>query len=93
MAYKDYEALITDMVSNPDAVATKGKDLLDRIKNDLDEHDKVVADNSAKDTKIRELQDANTKLFLSITGQNNTEPDDDRPRSLNELSALLHKED
>ena len=68
MNYSDYEAKLGGVVSNPDTAPTVVKEILSDLKTDLDTLESMKADLEAKDTRIRDLQDTNVKLFMSQTG-------------------------
>ncbi len=68
MTYEEYEKKLTALVTDPDSAPVAVQDILNEIKADTDVIASLTADISAKDEKIRGLQDTNTKLFLQITG-------------------------
>lgn len=73
MTYDEYQAKITELVSNPESAAVLAQDILKEIKTDTDIITSITADNQNKDAKIRSLQDTNTKLFLQVTGSSSPE--------------------
>lgn len=77
MNYSDYEAKLGGVVSNPDTAPTVVKEILSDLKSDLDTLESMKADLEAKDTRIRDLQDTNVKLFMSQTGASESEPEED----------------
>lgn len=84
MKYEDYEARLTGVVSNPDSAPIAVQEILTELKSDAATMDSMAAELSAKDAKIRELQDTNTKLFLQVTG---TDSGEDKPEDWSELTG------
>lgn len=96
MTYPEYEAKIREIVANPDNIAAASVDLLAEIKKDTETLDSVHAQHQAAQTKIRELQDTNYKLFLRVTGQPDAAgAEDDHPEQAfdNAISEIFQKED
>lgn len=54
------------------------------------DYDRVVSESSAKDERIRNLQDTNQSLFLRVTGST-PEEEEDEDKSPEELLADLTK--
>ena len=54
------------------------------------DYDRVVSESSAKDERIRNLQDTNQSLFLRVTGST-PEEDEDEEKGPEELLADLTK--
>lgn len=83
MKYEDYENIAKGLTTEnaPDIV----KQLLENIKADTESIEALTKSNEEKETKIRDLQDTNIKLFLSQTGK----ADDDSP-SEEELEEQEH---
>ena len=75
MKYEDYENIAKGLTTEnaPDVV----KQLLENIKADTESIEALTKSNEEKDTKIRDLQDTNIKLFLSQTGKANDDAKDD----------------
>lgn len=95
MKYEDYEAIARTLTAEnaPDVV----KQLLDNIKTDTESINALMQSNTEKDTKIRDLQDTNIKLFLSQTGKADDEPDEDSAEKEmalvdNEIESVLKGE-
>lgn len=65
MKYEEYKTIINDVIKSEklDQLVT----VLDSIKEDLTTRDNYAKLNSEQETKIRELQDTNMKLFLAQT--------------------------
>lgn len=53
------------------------------------DYDRVVSESTAKDERIRNLQDTNQSLFLRVTGATLEEEDDDEDKAPEELLADL----
>lgn len=53
------------------------------------DYDRVVSESSAKDERIRNLQDTNQSLFLRVTGTTSEEEDNDEDKAPEELLADL----
>lgn len=53
------------------------------------DYDRVVSESSAKDERIRNLQDTNQSLFLRVTGTTTEEEDNDEDKAPEELLADL----
>ena len=77
MKAEDYKNLITEMVSHPDNAAETATKLIDMVKEDSEIFESLTNKVSSQDQKIRDLQDSNTKLFLSVTGQSDDNDDDE----------------
>lgn len=77
MKAEDYKNLITEMVSHPDNAADTATKLIELVKEDSEIFENLTNKVSSQDKKIRDLQDTNTKLFLSVTGQSDDNDDDD----------------
>ena len=77
MKAEDYKNLITEMVSHPDNAAETATKLIDMVKEDSEIFESLTNKVSSQDQKIRDLQDSNTKLFLSVTGQSCDNDDDE----------------
>ena len=82
MTYTDLESMITEAVKNPETVATALLDVLSAAKDDYTERDTLSAKVAEQEKKIRDLQDTNAKLFLSITKPDATEPEIDETAEL-----------
>ena len=78
MKAEDYKNLITEMVSHPDNAAETATKLIDMVKEDSEIFENLTNKVSSQDQKIRDLQDTNTKLFLSVTGQSDDDDDDEK---------------
>lgn len=81
MKYEEYEAIAKQLTTEnaPDIV----KQMLDAIKEDVSTIDTLMSSITEKDTKIRDLQDTNLKLFLSQTGKADDASADDVEEEMN----------
>ena len=77
MKAEDYKKLITEMVSHPDNAAETATKLIDLVKEDSEIFENLSNKVNSQSQKIRDLQDTNTKLFLSVTGQSDDDDDDE----------------
>ena len=76
MKYDEYVALAQTMTAE-NAPTVMGA-VLEALKEDTSKIEAYEAEISAKDTKIKDLQDTNIKLFLSQTGKaEENDPDEE----------------
>ena len=76
MKYDEYVSLAQTLTA--DNAPTVMGAVLEALKEDTAKIEAYEADIAAKDTKIKDLQDTNIKLFLSQTGKaDETNPDDE----------------
>ena len=84
MNYENYETRLTGVITNPESATVAVQEILADLKSDAASAEAMAAELAGKDAKIRELQDANTKLFLQVTGQDSS---DDKPEDWSELEG------
>lgn len=77
MTYDEYKTQLDKIVENPDSAATAVLDILENIKADTETLATLEANIAEKDSRIRDLQDVNMKLFLRQSGE--PEKKDDEP--------------
>lgn len=77
MKKDEYKNLITEMVAKPEKAAETAQTLLSLVEDDAEVFDSLSEKVGQQESKIRDLQDTNTKLFLSITGQSPKEDPED----------------
>ena len=67
MTYEEYEGIAKTLTTEnaPEVV----KQMLDNIKVDMESMSALVQSKTDLETKVRDLQDTNIKLFLSQTGK------------------------
>ena len=94
MTYEELKERITGLVSNPDTAANDAIGLLSDLEKDYETMSSLAEKSKTDDEKIRNLQDTNQKLFLSVTGQDDTEEDknDENPIDWDSLAADDEKE-
>ncbi len=68
MTYDEYVTKATSNLTAENALE-RMTEILECVKLDLEERDAFKASIDEKDTKIRDLQDTNMRLFLSHTGK------------------------
>ena len=68
MKFEEYDAMLTDLLSNPDTALTKVDALKDALKTDLTSLESLTTEKGDLETRIRDLQDTNMKLYLSQGG-------------------------
>lgn len=80
MTYEEYEKLTKNATA--ENFQTVMLDLLGNLKDDLTEKETIAADIASKDAKIKDLQDTNMKLFLSIgkATDDNVDPEDEETK-------------
>lgn len=86
MRYEDYEKKIS--TATAENFQTVMLDLMEDLKTDLTERDTLADGIASKDAKIRELQDTNMKLFLSVSKA----PDDSDPEEAEKARAEAEHE-
>lgn len=67
MEYAEYKQMIEGIVNQPDTIANQAITLLDNLKTDMETMDSLRDQISKQQSKILDLQDTNTKLFLRVT--------------------------
>lgn len=70
--FEEIKSAIISAVSNPDTLETSIKAVLETMEGDYAAFESLANDYEAAQTRIRDLQDTNHKLFLAQTGT----PDD-----------------
>lgn len=69
MTYAELEKKITEVLQQPDSALVAIGPVLDEIKKDYETMVSLTDKVTKQDTRIRDLQDTNMKLFLAQTGQ------------------------
>lgn len=93
MTKEEYNAIISDIISNPDTATVKAKELTEAINTDLDTLESLKAANADYDKRVRDLQDTNIKLFLSQTGKPTEKEDAESEMSLSEFAHKMVSSD
>lgn len=96
MKYEEYEQRINNALANADTAPTEFVSILSELKTDLTAKDTLETEKTELETRVRDLQDTNMKLYLSVTGNSDEEEDDDEPAEgtavVDELMDALFKE-
>lgn len=96
MTYEEYEQRINNALANADTAPTEFVSILSELKTDLTAKDTLETEKSELETRVRDLQDTNMKLYLSVTGNSDEDEDEDEPAEgtgvVDELMEKLFKE-
>ncbi len=96
MTYEDYEKRINGALANPDTAPTEFVNILSDLKTDLTAKDTLETEKTELETRVRDLQDTNMKLYLSVTGNSDEDEEGDEPAEgtdvVDELIDKLFKE-
>ena len=77
MTYEQYEERINNALANADTAPTEFVNILSELKTDLTAKDTLETEKTELETRVRDLQDTNMKLFLSVTGNSSDEDDEE----------------
>lgn len=78
MKYDEYVTKINSVLAEPDTALTNVTGVLDTLKADLTSKETLEAENETLNKRISDLQETNMKLYLSITGAEDS-PEEDEP--------------
>lgn len=96
MTYEEYEKRINGALENADTAPTEFVDILSELKTDLTAKDTLETEKTELETRVRDLQDTNMKLYLSVTGNSDKDGEEDEPAEgtavVDELMDKLFKE-
>lgn len=96
MTYEEYEKRINGALANPDTAPTEFVNILSDLKTDLTAKDTLETEKTDLETRVRDLQDTNMKLYLSVTGTSDEDEEEDEPAEgtdvVDELMDKLFKE-
>ncbi len=96
MTYEEYEKRINGALANPDTAPTEFVNILSDLKTDLTAKDTLETEKTELETRVRDLQDTNMKLYLSVTGTSDEDEEEDEPSEgtdvVDELMDKLFKE-
>nr|DAN07093.1 MAG TPA: Phi29 scaffolding protein [Caudoviricetes sp.] len=96
MTYEEYEKRINDALANADTAPTEFVNILSELKTDLTAKDTLETEKTELETRVRDLQDTNMKLYLSVTGTSDEDEEEDEPAEgsavVDELMEKLFKE-
>lgn len=68
MTFDEVQAKIVNAMGNPDTMETQMTDILKEMKTDYEGFTFISAELEKANSRIRDLQDTNHKLFLAQTG-------------------------
>lgn len=77
MTYEQYEQRINNALANADTAPTEFVSILSELKTDLTAKDTLETEKSELETRVRDLQDTNMKLYLSVTGNSDEDEEED----------------
>lgn len=96
MTYEQYEERINNALANADTAPTEFVNILSELRTDLTAKDTLETEKTELETRVRDLQDTNMKLYLSVTGNSDEDEDEDEPAEgtavVDELMDALFKE-
>lgn len=96
MTYEQYEQRINNALANADTAPTEFVNILSELRTDLTAKDTLETEKAELETRVRDLQDTNMKLYLSVTGTSTEDDEDDEPAEgtavVDELMDVLFKE-
>lgn len=96
MTYEEYEKRINGALANPDTAPTEFVNILSDLKTDLTAKDTLETEKTELETRVRDLQDTNMKLYLSVTGTSDEDEEEDEPAEgtdvVDELMDKIFKE-
>lgn len=91
MKYEDYENISKGLTAENAPVIIS--QFLENIKTDLEERDAYKASLDEKESKIKDLQDTNIKLFLNQTAPEDKGPDPEEERAKAEEAERTRRHD
>jgi hypothetical protein len=96
LTYEEYEKRINGALANPDTAPTEFVNILSDLKTDLTAKDTLETEKTELETRVRDLQDTNMKLYMSVTGNTDEDEEEDEPAEgtavVDELMDKLFKE-
>lgn len=78
MTFEEFKTKITTIVSNPDTAQANIGEFIDEVKVDYEALSSTSTALEKAETRIRDLQDTNQKLFLKQSGQADPEEEDEK---------------
>ena len=78
MTFEEFKTKITTIVSSPDTAQANIGEFIDEVKEDYEALSSTSAALEKAETRIRDLQDTNQKLFLKQTGQASPDEEDEK---------------
>lgn len=91
MTYEQYEERINNALANADTAPTEFVNILSELKTDLTAKDTLETEKTELETRVRDLQDTNMKLYLSVTGNSDEEEDDEPAEGAGVVDELMEK--
>lgn len=85
MTFKQYKELIDEALTNADKAPANFKIIVEELQSDLTTMNSQVEKIVEQESRIRDLQDTNMKLFLS---QTNTRPEEEIKEELSGQDAI-----
>lgn len=89
MTFKEVEEGLAELLKNPDTAQAGVKDFLEKIKPDYDTMESLSTKSKEDDKRIRDLQDTNQKLFLSVTGENSSDEEQENEDNPIDWDSLM----
>lgn len=97
MTYEELKKKVTEVLQQPDSALVAIQPILEEVKADYEALISLTTKVEQQDTRIRDLQDTNMKLFLSQTGQvGDKEEEEDEvegPEAIDAFVNSLNKEE
>lgn len=97
MTYEEAKKRITEVLQQPDSALVAIQPILEDMKADYEALISLTSKVEQQDSRIRDLQDTNMKLFLSQTGQvSDKEEEEDEvegPDAIDAFVSNLNKEE
>lgn len=91
MTYEEYEKRINGALANADTAPTEFVSILSELQTDLTAKDNLEAEKAQLETRVRDLQDTNMKLYLSVTGGSPEEEEDEPAEGADVVDELMDK--
>lgn len=85
MTFEEFKTKVTEIVANPDTAQANIGALIDEVKVDYEALSSTSAALEKAETRIRDLQDTNQKLFLKQSGTASPDEEDDK-KDIEEMS-------
>lgn len=91
MKYEQYEQRINNALANADTAPSEFVGILSELKTDLTAKDTLETEKTELETRVRDLQDTNMKLYLSVTGNPDEEEEDEPAEGTGVVDELMEK--
>lgn len=83
MTIEEVKTRVTDLVSNPDKATENAVGLISDLEADYTNLDSMTEKVKEQEARIKDLQDTNQKLFLSVTKQPAEDPEEKEDNPIN----------